>query len=121
MDIRFNWDDPITNEPQEIIATLPVAIGRVINSLPTDHQNQAVHPLEFNHSTISAKHLIIYSDRQKIIIEDLNSTNGTTLNGKKFKNTKKELHSGDNLKLASYYIYDRFIAIERSICHPISL
>ena len=104
MDIRFNWDDPITNEPQEIIATLPVAIGRVINSLPTEHQNQAVHPLEFNHSTISAKHLIIYSDRQKIIIEDLNSTNGTTLNGKKFKNTKKELHSGDNLKLASYYI-----------------
>jgi len=112
MNICFSWDDPITNEPQEITAPLPVAIGRVLNSLPTTHKNQPVHPLEFSHTEISRQHLIIYQQNDRVFIEDLNTTNGTNLNGKKFKNTRKALNSGDTLKLAAYSITIAFV--ERS-------
>ena len=104
MYIRFRWDDPITEEPQQIVAPLPVAIGREAKALPEHHRNQPVYSLVFGNSAISRQHLIIFRDSEEVLIEDLNSTNGTTINGTKFKNANQKLHSGDILKLASFHI-----------------
>jgi len=55
---------------------------------------------------VSGEHAVLQMAGQAVTLEDLNSTNGTYVNGKAVK--KQQLHSGDTIEVGKYKI--RFIA-----------
>ena len=59
-----------------------------------------------NKPYISRKHAILFIDvrRKEFVIEDLNSTSGTYVNGKKIINTKINLKKGDVVNLGNYQL-----------------
>lgn len=74
--------------PVEVIAG-ELTLGRAPN-------NQ----VQINDTTVSANHARIFTYFYVSYIEDLNSTNGTFVNGKRI--TKQVLHPGDVIHLGEY-------------------
>ncbi len=64
--------------------------------------------LTLPHFTVSGEHAVVTTMRSDAFIEDLNSTNGTSLNGRLI--TKKRLlHDGDEIAISPYvlhYVHD---------------
>jgi hypothetical protein len=58
------------------------------------------HRIEFHHRYMSRCHTRIFVERDRLIVEDLQSTNGTRINGRLIK--KGELRPGDSLKLGKF-------------------
>lgn len=59
--------------------------------------------LNLTHSAVSGEHAVVTTARNDSFLEDLNSTNGTRLNGRLV--TKKQLlHNGDEITLSPYMI-----------------
>lgn len=57
---------------------------------------------------VSGEHAVLQMTGAEVILEDLNSTNGTYLNGKAIK--KQQLHNGDSIEIGKYKI--KFIGDE---------
>lgn len=74
--LRLLWVNPTTGEEQAQTLQLPISIGR-------DPQNT----LSLSSGAISGRHATIRSEGQRIILDDLNSRNGTFLNGQRIKQT----------------------------------
>jgi pSer/pThr/pTyr-binding forkhead associated (FHA) protein len=72
--VKLNWSDPGTGATNEVITSLPLTIGR-----------DADNKVAVNSSLISRRHTSIVFEEGKIYIEDLKSTNGTFINGKRIK------------------------------------
>jgi pSer/pThr/pTyr-binding forkhead associated (FHA) protein len=51
---------------------------------------------------VSGEHAVLQMSGNEVFVEDLNSTNGTYLNGKAVK--KQELHNGDTVEIGKYKI-----------------
>lgn len=59
-----------------------------------------LHRIEFHHRYMSRSHTRIFVERDRLIVEDLQSTNGTRINGRLIR--KGELRQGDILKLGKF-------------------
>jgi len=64
--------------------------------------------LRFNDSSVSRKHMRLVRSGDKVIAEDLGSTNGTTLNGR-MMHGKTRLADGDALELGGYCLALRVV------------
>lgn len=78
----------------EAAFTTDVYIGRHVP------QNMSANAIVIKHETISGIHCHIFSNRGEIYIEDMQSTNGTVINGHRITSAQA-LHSKDLLKLGS--------------------
>ena len=93
----------VLKTPQEIykLTKQRIYIGRNKNS-----------QIILNNSTISKDHAIIEFDEDYIAtIKDLNSSNGTFVNGEKLKNTPMRLRSGDKITFGrdeTEYVFESF-------------
>jgi len=83
------------------IQTEEVTIGR-------DQDNTIV----LNDVQISRKHARIFSNKDGLFIEDLKSTNGSLLNGKKIKRTQK-IKDGDVITLGEQNIFEIQFALNK--------
>ena len=59
-----------------------------------------------NESGISSKHAKIFSENNQVYIEDLNSTNGTFVNGKRITRTVLRINDAVNLGQTPFYLND---------------
>ncbi|MBF2072275.1 MAG: FHA domain-containing protein [Synechococcales cyanobacterium C42_A2020_086] len=105
MQIQLTWDDPITEEPQQHTAPLPIAIGRELAQLPTELAGEPVYQVVLlsANNEISRCHALIMAIDGQIILED-RSTNGTHLNGERITRARRPLTSGDTLQIGTYTI-----------------
>ncbi|NJL53952.1 FHA domain-containing protein [bacterium] len=87
--LRLIWTDPITGEEQAQTLSLPVSIGR-------DPQNT----LPLSSGAISGRHATIRGEGQRVILDDLNSRNGTFLNGQRIRQT--EVQANDVIQIGPY-------------------
>lgn len=66
--------------------------------------------LQLPHSTVSGSHALAITIRDDSFLEDLNSTNGTRVNGKSIK--KCLLRDGDEIKIGKYVVKFHYEPIE---------
>ncbi|MBM5573484.1 FHA domain-containing protein [Deefgea sp. CFH1-16] len=74
--------------------------------------NNAIH---IDHLAVSGVHAVLECIGDHYFIEDQQSTNGTSVNGKKIK--RHALHHGDEIKIAKYrlkFISDRQLSLQQS-------
>ncbi len=76
--------------------TFPLIRGRLIIGRTADND------IQIDSEFISRHHAQIFTDDKRSNIEDLNSTNGIYLNGKRIK--KKRLRDGDEIELGTYVL-----------------
>lgn len=70
--IRLTWDDPTTGDRRELAAALPITIGRgPYNTLP------------LNSTVVSREHARLETEGNRLLIQDLGSTNGIFINGQR--------------------------------------
>ena len=74
----------------------PLIRGRLIIGRTADND------IQIDSEFISRHHAQIFTDDKHSIIEDLNSTNGVYLNGKRVK--KKRLRDGDEIELGTFVL-----------------
>ncbi|MGC8579118.1 MAG: diguanylate cyclase [bacterium] len=100
--ININLNDFKNERRASCIIIEGEQIGRVFNL--TKQKNIigriAEADIHLNSPTVSRKHAEIIIDDNSIFINDLNSSNGTYVNGKKV--TKTELHEGDIFSIGTY-------------------
>jgi len=81
--------------------------GAVLKELPLDKKRigigrRATNELVINHVAVSGLHAAIVAQQDKFFVEDLNSTNGTQLNGQLIG--RQELNDGDLIEISPYQI-----------------
>ena len=105
MQVQLTWDDPITEEQQQRVSPLPIALGRELAQLPTELEGLPVHQLvllDSNHQ-ISRYHALLFEAAGEVILED-RSTNGTQLNEEKVVGARRPLTTGDTIRIGTYSI-----------------
>ncbi|NJN43826.1 MAG: FHA domain-containing protein [Anaerolineae bacterium] len=77
--LRLSWEDPITGDQREWSGNLPITIGRDdTNTIPL-------------HSTlVSRQHARLEAQGDRIVIRDLDSTNGILVYGKQVRQSRLE-------------------------------
>ena len=75
--IQLSWDDPATGERREPTLTIPIALGRDFNEMPTQVQGRPVSRMVLNSVEVSRCHVLIDSDSNGLVAIDQNSRNGT--------------------------------------------
>jgi pSer/pThr/pTyr-binding forkhead associated (FHA) protein len=105
MQIQLTWDDPVTAEPNQIVATLPVAIGREQDRLPSMIEGQPVHQLVLLNANnqVSRLHALLLLVGNQVILDE-RSTNGTRLNGEKIVQARRSVNSGDVIQVGTHQI-----------------
>jgi pSer/pThr/pTyr-binding forkhead associated (FHA) protein len=105
MQLQLTWDDPVTEEPQQRVSPLPIALGRELAQLPRILDDQSVHHLvllDTNHQ-ISRYHALVFEAAGEAILED-RSTNGTFLNEERLVGERRPLRTGDTIRVGTYNI-----------------
>lgn len=105
MQLQLTWDDPVTEEVQQRVSPLPIALGRELSQLPNEIDGQPVHQLvllDTNHE-ISRYHALIFAATGEVILED-RSTNGTYLNEERVLRDRRSVVSGDTIRVGTYNI-----------------
>ena len=105
MQIKLISENKLTEEQEEQVFTLPVAIGRDITQLPAVLNGETVSPVVLldSNKQISRFHAQITLDNNELYVED-KSANGTQVNGEKLLNQRRTLNSGDRLGIGNYSI-----------------
>ncbi|MEA5557146.1 FHA domain-containing protein, partial [Nodularia spumigena] len=105
MQIKLISENQVTEEQEEQVFTLPVAIGRDITQLPAVVNGETVSPVVLLDSSkqISRLHAQISLENNQLYLED-KSANGTELNGKNVLKERHLLNSGDRLRIGNYTI-----------------
>lgn len=100
MQIKFISQNQLTEEQEEQIFDLPVAIGRDITQLP-----QGMSPVVLLDSSkqVSRFHAEITADNNQVYLQD-KSANGTKLNDEKLRGERRPLNSGDRVTIGNYTI-----------------
>ncbi len=106
MKIALSWQDPITGEKKQPLLTLPVALGRDFQQMPSEIQGKSVSRLVLNSEEVSCFHLSIEWDDDLLVAIDRNSKNGVYINGK--KQQQAILAPGDSIQVGNYQIVVTF-------------
>ena len=89
--------------PKMIVSIDEVVIKEVqITKDRTTLGRRPYNDIVIDNLAVSGEHAVLLMTGGEVIIEDLNSTNGTYLNGKAVK--KHQLHNGDNIEIGKYKI-----------------
>ncbi len=100
--IQLNWEDLATGTQQEVILSLPVALGRQTAAMPDAIAGRAVSQILLDSSEISRYHALITLEQNRTYAIDQNSRNGLSINGQ--LSSKSPLNSGDTLRIGPYEI-----------------
>ena len=100
--IKLNWQDSKMGKTQELVSTLPVAIGRNLNCLPTKYERQSVNQIILSGSKISRFHAALSFKNRSWTIYD-KSKNGILVNNKRV-NSSLALSDGDLIQIDTYLI-----------------
>lgn len=89
--------------------------GELVGDQPLDHERIMIgrkpsNDLQLAHSAVSGSHAMVITIRDDSFLEDLNSTNGTKVNGKSIK--KCLLRDGDEIKIAKHVLKYVFEPLE---------
>ena len=105
MQIKLISENKLTQEPEEQVFNLPVAIGRKMTQLPAVINGETVSPIELldSNKQISQFHAQITLENNQVYLED-KSTNGTRINDQKLLKERRKLNSGDILGIGNYTI-----------------
>ncbi|MBD1851995.1 FHA domain-containing protein [Cyanobacteria bacterium FACHB-502] len=121
MEIQLTWNDPVTSEPQQQIARLPIAIGRDQPFLPAMLDDQPVFPLLLLNADheVSRYHGLLFEVEGQVIYED-RSTNGSSVNGQSISRDRLRLYPGDRLQIGAYLITIAFarLAAPTQVINP---
>ncbi|MFS8883203.1 FHA domain-containing protein [Synechococcus sp. R55.3] len=104
MQIQLSWEDPITEEQQELIFPLPLALGRELAQLPQEWQGQEVARAVFASQEISRYHALVYLGEDGQVIYEDRSANGSRINGEKIRQARRVLQGGEVVELGPYSI-----------------
>src|SRR5205823_1936992 len=88
--VRLTWSDVVTGEGRELIAPLPVSFGRA-------DENTVV----LNSNKVSRKHGVLKVQDGGVILEDLQSTNGTYVNQDRI--TRVALPGGAGFRIGPFH------------------
>jgi pSer/pThr/pTyr-binding forkhead associated (FHA) protein len=100
--IRLIWEDPATGERKDPLLTVPIALGREFERLPTTIEGQRVCRILLNSLEVSRYHASIEIDGDRLILIDRGSSNGTIVNGQ--KQERSEIAPGDTIQIGNYQI-----------------
>jgi pSer/pThr/pTyr-binding forkhead associated (FHA) protein len=96
------WEDPVTGERKEPLLTVPIALGREFERLPTLLDDQRVSRVVLNSLEVSRYHASIELQPDGLTIIDRGSSNGIIINGQ--KQAQSQLDFGDTIKIGNYQI-----------------
>ncbi|MBD2179021.1 FHA domain-containing protein [Pseudanabaena sp. FACHB-1998] len=105
--VQLSWLEINTNQPQSLQLSLPIAIGKDQNSLPTSLDSNQVSPLVLSDRSVSRYHALLMYHQGKVVVIDQNSTNGVLVNGSLVERSAelhKVLGSGDRLTFGRYEV-----------------
>lgn len=100
-EIRLTWQDPSTGEQQELLSSAPVAIGRNLNRMPTEYEQQPISHVVLPGSKVSGFHALIVFEQRWIICD--RSKNGVLVNNKRV-DSSLPLRHGDLLQIDTHRI-----------------
>lgn len=102
MQIKLISENKLTQEQEEQVFKLPVAIGRDENQLPSVINNETVSPVVLldSNKQISRFHAQITLENNQVYLED-KSSNGTQVNGEQLLKQRRTLKSGDRLVIGN--------------------
>ncbi|HLA44147.1 MAG TPA: FHA domain-containing protein, partial [Aggregatilineales bacterium] len=89
LNLRLIWEDPNSGEKMDRTFSLPISIGR-------DVSNKVV----LAETSVSRFHAQIDIENGQVILKDLQSSNGTVLNGQNI-NDRTGLSEGDELRVGN--------------------
>ncbi len=69
LNVRLTWSDVVTSEGRELVAPLPITFGRANDNT-----------IALNSNKVSRRHAVLRSQDGQVMLEDLQSTNGTYVN-----------------------------------------
>ena len=72
LNVRLTWSDVVTSEGRELVAPLPITFGRANDNT-----------IALNSNKVSRRHAVLRSQDGQVMLEDLQSTNGTFVNGRR--------------------------------------
>jgi pSer/pThr/pTyr-binding forkhead associated (FHA) protein len=89
--------------PKMIVSIDEVVIKEVqLTKEKTTLGRRPYNDIVIDNLAVSGEHAVIHMTGNEVVLEDLNSTNGTYLNGKAIK--KQQLQSGDGVEIGKYRI-----------------
>ncbi len=88
--VRLTWSDVVTGEGRELIAPLPVSLGRT-------YENTVV----LNSNKVSRRHAVLKAQDGRVILEDLQSKNGTYVNQERI--AQVSLPSGAGFQIGPFH------------------
>jgi predicted component of type VI protein secretion system len=105
--VQLSWLEIATNQPQSLLLSLPIAIGKDATSLPQSIDGNQVEQMILSDRSVSRYHALLTFDQENVVVIDQNSTNGILVNGVLIdRNVQlcKVLSSGDRLTIGRYEI-----------------
>ncbi len=89
--------------PKMIVSIDEVVIKEVqLTKDKTTLGRRPYNDIVIDNLAVSGEHAVLQMTGSEVLLEDLNSTNGTYLNGKAIK--KQQLHNGDSIEIGKYKI-----------------
>ena len=100
--LQLSWEDTSLGDRREPLLELPIAIGRIFESMPATINGDRVSRIALNSSQVSRFHAVIALENGSIVITDTGSRNGTFVNGT--RQHRSVLANGDTLQIGPYSI-----------------
>lgn len=100
--LQLSWEDTSLGDRREPLLELPIAIGRIFESMPATINGDRVSRIALNSSQVSRFHAVIALENGSIVVTDTGSRNGTFVNG--IRQHRSVLANGDNLQIGPYSI-----------------
>lgn len=102
MQVRLCWDDPVNGE-QYPVFTLPVALGRDLDRMPTDYEGVALSRALLPSEQVSRFHALLLMEGDQLFLED-RSKNGSCINTERIQGQRRPITAGDILTIGPYTI-----------------
>ncbi|OCQ97911.1 hypothetical protein BCD67_01910 [Oscillatoriales cyanobacterium USR001] len=100
--LQLSWEDTSLGDRREPLLELPIAFGRIFESMPATINSDRVSRIILNSSQVSRFHALIALENGSIVVTDIGSRNGTFINGT--RQTRGILANGDTLQIGPYSI-----------------
>lgn len=102
LQIRLSWEDPVTGDRRQPVVQFPIALGRILESMPAELNGDRVCRIVLDSLEVSRFHTSIEIENSNWVAIDRGSRNGTFVNGQ--RHTRCILTNGDLLRIGPYDI-----------------